>query len=112
MKIRSLFFAGVWIISSAALGAAQTVTGKISALTSYSTYGNGDVLFEMETLPSGCNGGFWLKKDDPGFSGNLSIVLSAFHAGTTVKAAGYDTELWPAAPTVNYCRVTWLTLSK
>ncbi len=112
MKIQSLVFVALSIISSVALGASQTVSGKISALTSYTTYGNGDVLFEMEQLPASCNGGFWLKKDDPGFSSNLSIVLSAFHAGATIKAAGYDTELWPAASSANYCRVTWMTLSK
>jgi len=59
------------------LGSPET---KISSIASYSQYGNGDVTFTIENPIPECSNGYWLKKEDPGFQANLSMVIAAYQA--------------------------------
>ncbi|PCK32766.1 hypothetical protein [Pseudoalteromonas piscicida] len=72
---------------------ASTIT-KIKHIESYSSYGNGDVVFTVTTPQRVCTGGYWLKKDDAGFEANLSILLSAYHGSSDVQIRGLVNELW------------------
>lgn len=110
MKARILSILILSLLSCGALSAPVVLTEKITSITSNSTAG--DVLFQTENLPTGCSGGYWLKKEDAGFKQNISFLLSAFHAGTKIKTAGYDDILWPGNPDAKYCLVPWLTLEK
>ena len=97
--------------SSIANGAIQSTTSKIDTIGTYSTFGNGDVVFQLDTQTTGCEGGFWLRESDPGFNSNLSLLLSAFHADTTLSLAAHTDQLWTGSAT-KYCRIDWLKLSK
>ncbi|ALU41478.1 hypothetical protein [Pseudoalteromonas rubra] len=35
-----------------------------------------------------------MKKPDPGFDANLSVLLSAYHAKSKVIARGHDDQIW------------------
>ena len=97
--------------SSIASGALQTATSKIDTLSTYSTFGNGDVVFQLDVQITECEGGFWLRESDPGFKSNLSLLLSAFHADTKLSLAAHTDQLWNGAAT-KYCRIDWLKLRK
>lgn len=47
----------------------------IDFVQSYSEYGGGDVVFKIKNPTSACPDGYWLRKTDPGFQANLSMVI-------------------------------------
>ena len=64
----------------------------IKRFISYSNYGNGDVFISLENNGSTCNSGYFLNKENQGFEANYSMLLSAYHANSSVKLIGLDTE--------------------
>lgn len=92
------------------LHAAPVGSGKIVGLTTYTTFGDGDVVFKLSTPVVGCDDGYWLNKKDPGFDTTLSVILSSFHAKTDVKVWGHDDQLWGGSGDSKYCRLNWLRL--
>ncbi len=95
--------------SSVANSAVQTVTSKVDLIGTYSTYGDGDVVFQLDDELSGCEGGLWLRKSDPGFDSHLNLLLSAFHANTKLTIGAHTDQLWSGS-TKKYCRVDWIKL--
>ena len=71
-----------------------TVTGKITKTYSFSDYGTGDVVFQMNAIGVGCESGFWLRTTDPGFKNNLSVLIAAHLGGRTVYVQGYNDSIW------------------
>ena len=70
---------------------------KINAVISYSEFGDGDVIFTIENPIPECSHGYWLKKVDPGFQANLSMVIAAYQAKNPVVIYGIPEEIWPGS---------------
>ena len=70
---------------------------KVVSVTSYAEYGPGDVIFSIENPIPECINGYWLKKSDPGFQANLSMVIAAYHAKSNVLIYGLPDQIWPAS---------------
>jgi hypothetical protein len=87
----------------------STPTTKIVFISSYAQFGGGDVLIRGENWVAGCEGGFFLVKSDPGFSANLSLALSAYHAKTPVVMHGHTEIIW-AGSTTKFCKLYGIEL--
>lgn len=70
---------------------------KIASVTSYAQYGPGDVIFSIENSIPECTNGYWLKKSDPGFQANLSMLIAAYQAKSKVVVYGLPAEIWPGS---------------
>jgi hypothetical protein len=94
----------VLVAASTAYAYVSTGTTRVTRIGVYAEYGGGDVVFSVANPLPGCEGGFWLKKSDPGFQTTLSTLLSAYHARATVKVYALTDQIWPgsAAP---HCRL-------
>jgi hypothetical protein len=75
---------------------------KVSFITSYN--GNGDVMLKLESPIEACAKGYWLNVSDIGFQSNMSMLIAAFQANTTVRLYGLPSQDWPGSGG-NYCRV-------
>jgi hypothetical protein len=80
------------------------VQQKLTFLLSYNTEGDGDVIFRVSDPAENCDNGCWLTKSDPGFGANLSMLLAAYQAKTTVKIHGDPAIRWPLS-NVKYCKL-------
>ncbi|GAB6263551.1 hypothetical protein [Photobacterium sp. R1] len=76
----------------------------IKEMHSYSEVGGGDVVFKLASPESSCPGGYWLRKTDPGFQANLSMVIAAYQAKTSVVSYGLPDEIWSGSEG-KYCRL-------
>jgi hypothetical protein len=77
---------------------------NIAEIYSYSEYGGGDVVFSLKNPSANCDKGYWLKKSDPGFNANLSMLIAAYHAKTNVIVYGHINEIWDGS-TGKYCHL-------
>lgn len=79
----------------------------IKAIYSYTQFGGGDVMVQVASPPAGCTKGFWLSgPNDPGFKATYALLISAYHAQSTVRIGGDDAQLWSGSGDV-YCRLTF-----
>jgi hypothetical protein len=101
----------ITLAASTAYAFINTVPTRITFIEAYTEYGNGDVSFGVENPLPQCNGGFWLRKTDPGFASNLSALLSAYHARSTVMIFAHPDQLWGGSGN-SYCRVHGLRLQQ
>ena len=100
----------VLLMSSTALAAVDySANARIDRVLSFSAYGGGDVVFQINTPTSSCYG-YWLPKSDPGFEGALSTILAAYQANTIVKVAGHDDQKWPGSSNF-YCKLYYIELT-
>ncbi len=92
--------------SSFAINTAFEVSPQstIATINSYSEYGGGDVHFTIASPSTKCPNGYWLRKTDPGFQANLSMVIAAYQAKSIIRINGLLNELWPGT-TGRACRV-------
>ncbi len=92
---------GVSAINTNNIGSGSTT---VSAVYSYSEFGGGDVYFTINDPIAECSKGYWFRKTDPGFEANLSMLLAAYHASSTVVIYGLPDEPWSGtSPTA--CRL-------
>jgi hypothetical protein len=78
---------------------------------SYSTWGGGDVAFQLTNNPVSQCFGFWLRASDPGFKNNLAILLSVIQTqGQITVNADDSSENHFSGSTTAYCIVTSLQL--
>jgi hypothetical protein len=78
----------------------------VTKIHSYTDYGAGDVIFNVDATIAGCEG-FWLKPSDAGFKQTYAALLMAKAAGIPVVVYAYDNDLWAGGP--NICRVRTLS---
>ena len=83
----------------------------VSQLLSFSEYGEGDVVAKLNNNGNICSGGYWLRKSDPGFEANLSLILSALHSGSMVQIRAHTDRIWPGS-SGTYCHVYLVTINK
>lgn len=76
----------------------------IKTIVSFSEYGGGDVVLKTVNTEPSCANGYWLKKSDPGFEVNMSILLSAYHAKSSVILRGHDNQIWGGS-SGTYCHL-------
>jgi len=79
-------------------------SSKILKLISYAEYGGGDVQVMLETNGTVCADGYYLKKTDPGFDANLSMMLAAYHSISNVVVDGHTDQKW-AGSSGYYCHL-------
>lgn len=122
MKYRSLLMLLVFLAlatQNGAQAAKPAITTSINKLFTYGTYdGNntsflGDIIIVPNELLAGCDGGFWIDKDDAKENPSmLSFALSAFHAESTVRISANTEKIWKGSSGENYCRVRYISLQK
>ncbi|NQZ10597.1 MAG: hypothetical protein HRT35_25885 [Algicola sp.] len=62
------------------------------------------MIFRLSDPVANCDDGYWLKKSDPGFGANLSMLLAAYQAKTTVRIYGEPSIRWPVI-SAKYCKL-------
>ncbi|MBQ4850270.1 hypothetical protein [Pseudoalteromonas sp. MMG012] len=77
-------------------------SSTVKTVITYSQHGGGDVVFKISNSEISCADGYWLKKIDPDFEANLSVLLSAYHSKSTVITGGHDVQIWTGS-TSKYC---------
>lgn len=92
------------LTSGLANAALVTVSGKVAVTYSFSDYGTGDVVFQMNATGVGCENGFWLRPTDAGFKSNLSVLIAAHLSGRNVSVQGYNDSIWSGSGG-KYCRL-------
>jgi hypothetical protein len=102
--VNSLAFAVACSISVAASAMILTPPVRIKTFTTYTDYGNGDVVFLADTTFPGCDG-FWLSPADAGFKQAYAALMMVKASDTSVVLYAYDTSLWPGSASVKYCRI-------
>ena len=107
--LKCLMFSFLVLVSSLANAALVSVTGKVTSTYSYSDFGTGDVVFQMNSIGVGCEAGFWLRPTDPGFKSNLSFLLAAQLSGRTVAILGYNDSIWGGS-SGKFCRLYQITI--
>jgi hypothetical protein len=94
--MKGIIFFSLMLFSSITLSAIEA-SGSYNVLRidSYSEYGGGDVVVKLTTHTANCSHGYWLKKNDPGFQANFSMVLAAYQAKNKIKLIAHTDQLWP-----------------
>lgn len=82
---------------------------QVTQILAYPQYVNGDVIIVSDTLPAGCEGGFWMSKTDAGFSATYAALLLAYTSKALVRIWYYDNQMWSGSGTPT-CKVYVLNL--
>tara|TARA_R110002072_G_scaffold33030_7_gene100241 strand:+ start:156 stop:464 length:309 start_codon:yes stop_codon:yes gene_type:complete len=100
-------------ISSVAFSA--YIHGVDTKITRVSTFGKGvvtgDLFIQVEDSVAGCEKGYYLRSENAGKNGALSIALSAYHSAAKVKIHAYDSPRWPGS-SGNTCEIESISLVK
>ena len=101
----------LFVICTNAVGA-EVYNTTITNMITYTKFGGGDVIVKVATShPNGCEGGFWLDKDAPGFQATLTFLLSAFHANSKISISVIPSEIWDGSG-AKYCKIDWVQIAK
>ncbi len=99
--MKELFFIFFITMSAAAQSAIEvSVPSKVTRIVGYSERNNGDMVIEIDKKASFCSAGYWLRRTDPGFETNLSLLLSAYHAKNNVILRGEKDLIWKGSSKV------------
>ncbi|BFM10145.1 hypothetical protein R50072_02980 [Simiduia litorea] len=98
MKIKNI----TWAFTIAAFSMAAQISAanetsprsKILRITSYAKFGNGDVYVKLEESSTVCAHGYFLNRDSVGFETSISMLISAYHAGSSVLIVGDEQRMW------------------
>lgn len=101
----SLFFAA----SIASAAQIDAPVSRMKFIQSYNQWGGGDVIFATENAVSGCENGYWLAKSDTGFSANMAMLLSAYHAKSPLVVSAITDQQW-AGSAGHFCKLYAVTL--
>lgn len=73
----------------------NTGATTIKNITTFTDYGAGDII--IATANSGTTECpvYWMTKADPGFQANLSLIIAAYHAKSTIAIDGHTELRWP-----------------
>jgi hypothetical protein len=92
------------VITLALCAAAECIAGPVLSAKStpaaplfYTTFGSGDVVFNLESDGLTQCTGFWLRPSDSGFKTTFAGLLTAVHAGTPIFVYADDAQLWPGS---------------
>lgn len=67
---------------------------KVSRIVTSTNVGDGDVYFSLTTNGAICTYGYFITKSQKGFDASFSLLLSAYHAQTTLKVNAIETSRW------------------
>ena len=98
---------GTTLFSVLSTAAEREAIGTVTKLYSYAQYGGGDIMVEVSNPVAGCDRGYWLSPQDPGFKTTYALLLSMYHTQEQVRVGGDDTQLWTGSQHI-YCRVTFV----
>ena len=82
----------------------QSHQTKISRILSYTNYGDGDIAIELENSTGKTCEGYWISKGDKGYNANLSMLIAAYQANTTIAVWGEPNNKWPGSSSY-FCRL-------
>ncbi len=103
MKLK--IFALALLMSCVQVASAQVAAPRstISIISSYTYYGDGDVIVTLSSPIEQCDG-YWMVKADKGYTTNLAMLLSAFQTKMQIQVYGVPTNLWPGS-TRKFCKL-------
>jgi len=100
--MKKLIIATLITISMSVFATESSSLSKVKRIIAYSEYGDGDVAIVLESNGATCVNGYFLKKSDPGFDANFSMVLAAYHSKSAIKVLGHTDQKW-AGSSGYYC---------
>lgn len=108
LMVASVF---LWFGTAAHAAIVQSGTSTVMSQStdSYSSFGNGDVVFQLTTNNLTECYGFWLRATDPGFRNNLAILLAQIQTGGSLNVIADDSQIWTGS-IHPYCLVYGLQL--
>lgn len=113
MVMKKIIAVAIFCVSANSF--AGVISAQNTTITGVSSYGSGnvtgDILIKISGPVTGCENGYYLPNNNEGKEEILSLVLSAFHAGTTVTINAYDSPRWPGSG-ANYCYIEAVHLKK
>lgn len=102
--IRAAAILCILLFATSASAYISTSDTTITTIYSYSEYGSGDVVFRVAAPLTDCEGGFWLKRSDPGFNANLTLLLAAYQSRSTVMIYANPDQIWSGSGS-KYCHL-------
>ena len=99
-----LGFLLIFMSGSAFSATEASISSKVKEIYSYSEYGGGDVIVKLESNSVNCSDGYWLKKIDPGFQVNVSMLIAAYQANNQLVLKGHTDQMWPGS-SGKFCHV-------
>ena len=106
MKLRFFSLAAILLVNNV-IATTITSTTTIPYIGSYSS--NEWVIFKVANPISECSDGYWIAKSDIGFQANVSMILAAYAAKSSVVVDAYIDKPWPGSG-AKYCKLNSLEL--
>ena len=106
MKLKFFTLAAIFLVNNV-LATTITSTTTISYVASYSS--NEWVIFKVAAPISECSDGYWIAKSDIGFQSNVSMILAAYAAKSTVVVDAFIDKPWPGS-SAKFCKLNSLEL--
>ena len=82
----------------------ENPVGYVTRIYTYTDYGTGDVVFEVQNPPAACANGFWVRMSDVGAKSTYAYIMLAYSMQTPLRIGAYDTDIWPGSGG-KYCRL-------
>ncbi|MBU2714164.1 hypothetical protein [Zooshikella harenae] len=67
---------------------------QIESVDAFTDFGDGDIIFNLVAKVNGCERGYWMSKNSPGYNTTLSMIIAAYQAKTRVLVRGYSQRRW------------------
>ena len=107
LSLRAVFALAAIALAPAVHAAIVSSSGTVAVILSYASFGGGDFAFRISTQPAGCESGFWLSQQQPGFKSSVAFILQARATGEAVLVGGDNTQLWSGSGD-HWCKVDFV----
>ncbi|MGI0119880.1 hypothetical protein [Zooshikella sp. RANM57] len=67
---------------------------QIESVDAFTDFGDGDIIFDLVAKVNGCERGYWMNKNHPGYNTTMSMIIAAYQAKTRVLVRGYSQRRW------------------
>lgn len=94
MKLRILSIILIMATSTFSFAKVTSPKSQIDRLITYSKYGRGDTYISLQQNDATCVHGYFVNKESEGYQAMISILISAYHAGSPVRIYAYDNNRW------------------
>lgn len=102
----------VALIPMAALALEPSPVSEIKVLQTYTNWAHADVIVMLQSTSGVCKG-YWFNKDDTGYQSNLSMLIAAYQASTTLQLHDHEeiSAKWAGSET-HFCKLYSITYSR
>ncbi|RDH43413.1 hypothetical protein [Zooshikella ganghwensis] len=97
MKLFYQFFLCLMFTLSSSVFSNELTTSaytQIESVDAFADFGDGDIIFNLVAKVNGCERGYWISKNHPGYNTTVSMIIAAYQAKSRVLVRGYAQRRW------------------